>query len=329
MFIFSQNKLRNFAFLKGMESERNSFGEMDTKLFLLALLMSSMLIYNSKSALSSESLKKLAVAATIGDKIKTDNGKNIHITTKPNTDFVWVVRDFALIENDTPTNKLHKLLNPEEFIANKRFNTETNEKIRNEIIFKNKIKDAINNTFDQKECFYVPVPVSDGTNRLTYEEALQRLDELPYECLRSEFRKQIDKIKSYIMENIQIKQVNDSCMNGPLFCEYLKQIVSSINKENVIFLNETINTCLKTISKEAVFEAIKFYSAEMNRLMEKDRFYKTKEFERQKNNIFEDSVNFLNEKIKIYSESVQFECEDDLAESSVRGKGIFFKRLAL
>lgn len=286
--------------------------------------MSSMLIYNSKSALSGESLKKLAVVATIGDKIKAENGETIFHNTqyKPTTDFVWIVRDFALkkSEKDTPTNKLHKFLTPEEFIPNKRYNLETNEKRKEEIIAKNKVIEAINNTFDQKKCFYVPVPVSDGTAGLTHEEALQQLDILPLDCLRSVFKKQIIRIRNYVVDNIQIKKVNDLGMNGPIFCEYLKQIVSNINKENVIYLNETINNCLSIIRKEALDKTIEFYSDKMNEKMSNGQFHRIKSFDRLHKKIFEQSVDFLGKKIKSYSESFQYECEDELAESSVRGE---------
>ncbi len=287
-----------------------------------------MLIYNSKSALSGESLKKLAVVATIGDKIKTENSeKNFHNTQyKPTIDFVWTVRDFALLpKEDTPTNKLDKLLNPQEFIPNTRFNSETNQKKKEETIVKNQVIEAINNTFDQKICFYVPVPVSDGTAGLTYEEALQNLDKLPLDCLRDEFTSQILTIRNYILDNIQIKKVNDLGMNGPIFCEYLKQIVSNINKENVIYLNETINNCLSIIRKEALDKTVEFYSDKMNEKMSNGQFHKIKSFERLHKKIFERSVDFLGKKIKSYSESFQYECEDELAESSVGGEIYIFK----
>jgi hypothetical protein len=308
-----------------MESEENSYGEMDTKLFLLALLMASMLIYNSKSALSGESIKKLAVAATIGNKIMSENRENndgrdeSNLKLKSNTDFVWIVRDFALIETDTPTSKLHKLLTIEEFKPNNRFNATTNEKIRDEVALKNKIKHAINNAFDQKQCFYVPVPVSDGTAGLTYEEALQNLNKLPYNSLRSEFKDQITKISNYIKDKIKVKKINDLCMTGPVFCEFLKKIVSSINKENVIYLNETINVCLKTIGKEVVEEAIKFYASEMSELMADHKFHKTEDFESHANTTFDHAIEFLNDKLKVYSNSFLYECEDEFAESSVTG----------
>ena len=53
-------------------------------------------------------------------------------------------------------------------------------------------------------------------------------------------------------------------MNGPIFYEYLKQIVSNINKENDFNLNETINNCLSIIRKEVLDKPVEFYSDKMN-----------------------------------------------------------------
>jgi hypothetical protein len=59
--------------------------------------------------------------------------------------------------------------------------------------------------------------------------------------------------------------------------------------------------------------------------MSNGQFHKIKSFERLHKKIFERSVDFLGKKIKSYSESFQYECEDELAESSVGGKIYIFK----
>ena len=147
-----------------MESFSDDCSQQDTKLFLLALLMSSMLIYNSKSVLNSETIKKLGIVAKIGEKIKSKRSKYAQVNSlfKATADFVWVVRDFGLIQNETGTSKLRSFLVPEKFIPNERLGSEANAKKREEIDLKNKINESITNTFDHTVCFYLPLPVSDG-----------------------------------------------------------------------------------------------------------------------------------------------------------------------
>ena len=108
-----------------------------------------MLIYNSKSALSSDAIKKLAIAATLSEKIKSKRSKHPQVNTvfKATTDFVWVVRDFGLAANDSAHDKLEK------FLAIEDVNESFNQKRKEEIELRNKIRDSINNVFDEKACF--------------------------------------------------------------------------------------------------------------------------------------------------------------------------------
>ena len=119
-----------------MESRINSCNEWDTKLFLLALLMSSMLMYNSKSAMDSETIKKLAIVTSIGDKIKSkrcNKYSQLNSIFKASCDFVWIVRDFALAQTESANSKLLK------FLALEKLDSKTNEKRREAITFHNKM----------------------------------------------------------------------------------------------------------------------------------------------------------------------------------------------
>jgi hypothetical protein len=225
--------------------------------------MSSMLIYNSKSALISDAIQKLAIAATLGEKIKSRRSKCPHVNLIFNatTDFVWVVRDFSLTTNESADSKLNKFLSQENVDLN------ATDKRKEEIKQKNKIRESISNVFDGKKCFYVPVPVSDGTAGLPFEEALQSLDSIPYQNLRDNFKKEINQITDYVTKMIRVKTVSHQYMNGPLFCEYLKQIVIAINEENVIYLNDTIDICVKVHANEILTEMTKLYDDKMNSLI--------------------------------------------------------------
>ena len=71
--------------------------------------MSSLLIYNSKNALSTDAIQKLAIAATLGEKIKSRRSKTpqVNLIFNATTDFVWVVRDFSLSANESADSKLN------------------------------------------------------------------------------------------------------------------------------------------------------------------------------------------------------------------------------
>ena len=213
--------------------------------------MSSMFVYNSKSALNSEGVKKLAIAANLSEKIKSKRSKHpqVNMLFKATTDLIWVVRDFALATSESAHDKLHnKFLATEQFTPNPRLAQEANDKKQDEIELRNRIRNSINDVFDEKTCFYVPVPVSDGIAGLSYEKALQSIDTLAYEDLRAEFRTAMEEISTHVINYIQVKKVEETPMNGALFCEYLKQIVPYINKEKVIsnfVLSKRLEACLE------------------------------------------------------------------------------------
>jgi hypothetical protein len=313
---------------EGLESEENSSSEWDTKLFLFSLLASSMLIYNTKSALSSESLNKLAIAASLGEKIKSrKSSKYDHLINSiftATTDFIWVVRDFGLATQESPNEKLKKFLTLEPPPSS--IDKVTNKKKQDEFNLKNSIRKAINETFDRKECFYVPVPVSDGTDQLTYEEALQSLDTLAYEKLRDPFKEQVSRISKHVQRTIKSKQVENEKMNGFMFCEYLKQIVTNINEENVIYLNETMSTCLRTYAQECLKETLERYRGKMSELFLHGNFLKAKkEFDDKEYIIALASSDFLREKLKTQSAALKNDYDNkffDEREQMINGQNV-------
>ena len=146
------------------------------------------------------------------------------------------------------------------------------------------------------------------------------MDVLDYEELRPEFRTAVAKLHHYIVNYIQAKKVEDCTMNGPLFCEYLKQIVENINKESIIYLNETINYCLQTCGKEILTEMTNIYSEEMSKLMTNEKYYKTKDLERKEKIIFHNTKVILAEKLLLQSPQLVTEFENKLIELRESGQ---------
>ena len=290
-----------------------------------------MLIYNSKSALSSEAIKKLAIAATLGEKIKSKQSQNaqVNLIFKATTDFVWVVRDFALATNESAHDKLKKFLATEQFTPNPRLAQEANDKKQDEVELRNKIRNSINDVFDEKTCFYVPVPVAEGTAGLSYEDALQSMDTLAYDQLRPVFRAEIEKISKHVIKNIQVKTVENTRMNGRLFCEYLKRIVEHINNENVIYINDTIDLCLKSYGDELLREVTSLYNTTMNVLTKNGKHFPIDEFNKKESEIYKNCVANLKQKLLNCPKTLADKCMDSFInarEKDVNGQAVGLKK---
>ena len=136
---------------------------------------------------------------------------------KATTDLIRVVRNFGLDTNESGYDKLHN-----KFLATKQF-TPNHNRIRN----------SINDVFDEKTCFYVHVAISDGIAGLSYEKALQSIDTISYEDLQAECRTAMEEISTHVLNYIQVKKVEETPMNAALFCEYSKQIVPYIIRKRL------------------------------------------------------------------------------------------------
>lgn len=132
-----------------------------------------------------------------------------------------------------------------------------------EIEAKNQIKNNFQDAFKSLDCVYIPVPVTDGTDGLTYEEALQSLDKINPKHLRASFNYSVHKLKEKISDKSSTKTVGNQEFNGPMFAEYLKEIIKLVNTESNIFLNSVLGSSVKSVADMALEEARVFYTSEM------------------------------------------------------------------
>ena len=85
----------------------------DAKIFLLAMLLSSMLIYNSVGTIDENALNSLALVINLSKKVRMKAGEgdeseeDIDEMTKIFPSFVWILRDFALKLEDSDGNQIN------------------------------------------------------------------------------------------------------------------------------------------------------------------------------------------------------------------------------
>lgn len=83
----------------------------DAKIFLLAMLLSSLLIYNSVGTIDENALNSLSLVINLSKKIQLKAGgsesqEDVDALAKMFPSFLWVLRDFALKLVDNEGNKL-------------------------------------------------------------------------------------------------------------------------------------------------------------------------------------------------------------------------------
>ena len=246
-----------------------------------------MFCYNTKNSLTSDAIKKLSIMSVLSDKVKANKSCDTFYKAEC-PDFLWVVRDYALQITLSPIEKLEKFLE-EESIKNVKDN-----KALNNINERNVIRKKLKTAFRTIDCEYLPCPVSDGTNNMTLEEALQNMDSIDWSQLREPFRKRMTELCNNIKERIRPKRINSAHVTGRVFAAYIKEIVKQLNLNETIYLTESFTASIKLAALETLEIVKSKYKDEMNKL---DYPLDLDEFTKIEVNLSEECIKQLKETI--------------------------------
>jgi len=122
------------------------------------------------------SIQSLSLAAELSNFIKIKSGEELGLMTPK---FLWLLRDFALELKENGRE-----ITENEYLENRLSNFARSNNQRNR-----KVRDALLKYFPQRELITLIRPVEE-------EELLVKLDKLPFDQLRTEFRR-----KSLILHN--------------------------------------------------------------------------------------------------------------------------------
>ncbi|XP_068103303.1 guanylate-binding protein 3-like [Hyperolius riggenbachi] len=171
----------------------------DSWLFCLAILLSSVLVYNCKNAIDQDALEKLKFTEEITQliKVKSQNNKDEEGEFSRHFPmFIWAVRDFHLkleiagkpVSEDEYLERALMLKTSANTMKDKEFN---------------KLRESLRMYFGCRKCFVFDLP-SSNTNDL------QRLEDIPEKDLNSKFLSQCQKFCDYIFKNAKEKRVQDT-----------------------------------------------------------------------------------------------------------------------
>ena len=217
---------------EGTNSTDISTKTYDSKIFALIVLISSLFIYNTHGNIDERSIADLALAAHLSDTVATNiiEDKDV-IINKLAPKFIWVLRDFVLDKIDPETGKEISSNEYLELCLRNKLLSKNNIGMENNLIRENIIK-----YFKERECVTLPRPVD-------LEEDLHKLDEIPFEKLKPNFRSEFLKLKMNVYENSRVKKLGNKKINGPILVGLLTQFINSLNSK----LIPNINTAIENI----------------------------------------------------------------------------------
>ncbi|XP_022848152.1 guanylate-binding protein 4 [Olea europaea var. sylvestris] len=192
-------------------------GTYSTQIFSLAVLLSSMFIYNQMGGIDEAALDRLSLVTEMTKhiRVRASGGRSTASELGQFSPvFVWLLRDFYLdlVEENrkiTPRDYLELALRPIQGGGK-------------DVASKNEIRESIRALFPDRECFPLVRPLSN-------ENDLQRLDQIPLAKLRPEFRSGLDALTRFVFERTRPKQVGSTVMTGPIFARIIQSFLDAIN----------------------------------------------------------------------------------------------------
>eukprot|EP00850_Spirogloea_muscicola_P021189 SM000240S08606 [mRNA] locus=s240:134650:140591:+ [translate_table: standard] len=191
-------------------------GTYSTQIFSLAVLLSSLFIYNQMGGIDEAALDRLALVTEMTKHIRVRAGEAAagdelgHFSPT----FLWLLRDFYLeLSEDgrqiTPREYLEAALRPTAATGAA-------------AAAKNQIRTSIRALFPDRDCFTLVRPVN-------MERDLQHLDQLTVDQMRPEFLAGLDSLTRLVFSKARPKQVGATTLNGPMLAALAQSFIAAIN----------------------------------------------------------------------------------------------------
>ncbi|BBH00927.1 Guanylate-binding family protein, partial [Prunus dulcis] len=217
-----------------------------TQIFSLAVLLSSMFIYNQMGGIDEGSLDRISLVTQMTKhiRVKASGGTTASEIGQFSPIFVWLLRDFYLdLSEDsgriTPRDYLELALKP------------VDDRKRD-------IRASIRALFPDRECFTLVRPLNN-------EHDLQRLDEIQLDKLRPEFRSGLDALTRFVFERTRPKQVGATMMTGPVLVGITQSYLDALNKGAVPTISSSWQSVEEDGCRTAYDYALEVYKSAFHR----------------------------------------------------------------
>ncbi|XP_020945970.1 guanylate-binding protein 6 isoform X2 [Sus scrofa] len=227
----------------------------DSWIFALAVLLSSVFVYNSTNTINHQALEQLHYVAELTELIRTksssenDGVEDCTEFVSFFPDFIWIVRDFTL------DLKLHgHPVTEDEYLENAlKLIPGNNPKAR----ISNLPRECIRHFFPKRKCFVFDRPTHD-------KDLLANIENVSDDQLDPKFQEQANNFCSYIFTNAKTKTLRDGItVVGKRLGTLVVAYMDAINTGDVPCLENAVTTLAQLENSAAVQKAADLYSEQM------------------------------------------------------------------
>ncbi|XP_073752470.1 guanylate-binding protein 5-like isoform X2 [Callorhinus ursinus] len=226
----------------------------DTQIFALAILLSSIFVYNTMNKIDQRAIDLLHYVTELSNrlrKVASPDFEGVEDATNLESfcpDFVWILRDFYLtLEVD------EQVITADEYLENSlRLKQGTNQSVQNFNLPRLCIKEF----FPIRKCFIFDSP--------THRKKLAKLESLPNEDLDPEFVEQVATFCSYIFNHSKTKALPGGIkVNGPRLKSLVLTYINAISRGDLPCMENSVLALAQIKNSAAVKKAIAHYDQQM------------------------------------------------------------------
>ena len=297
----------------------------DTKIFLIAILISSLFIYNSFGAIDEISLTSLSLVLNLGETIKIKSLSHKDTEEELAEYFpalLWLLRDFSLKLEDINGNAITE----KEYLEKALENVNGSNEIIDE---KNRVRKLIRTYFPQRDCFTMVRPVEN-------EKDLQNLEYIPDEDMRKEFLEQAQIFRNKIIDITTPKTFHKKLLSGAMLIELIENILDTINSGSIPIIENSWKYVIQNEAIKRTENLFNNFSKEIRKFREENK--DDKNFDKKMKNFTNDLTNkyinelnenelFDDEMKKEFSNKLKNKINDELNNFDKENEGIFEEKL--
>ena len=254
---------------EGTSSIDKSTKTYDSRIFALVVLISSLFLYNTYSNIDEHGINELSLAAHLSNAITTNsNIDKDELLTELSPKFIWIIRDFTLEKIHPETGQE---ISSKEYLElclkNKRCGKGSKD---NNVIRQNIIK-----YFPERDCVTLVRPVDS-------EDDLKKLNTIPYNKLKPEFKMEFKILKDKIFKEALPKKLNGKKLTGPALAILIEEFVNVINSGKIPNINNTWDSIIEKDVSDAFFKSYELFKNNINSLkLDKNNIYDNGELEKK------------------------------------------------
>ena len=232
----------------------------DSKIFLIAVLISSLFILNSVGTLDENEINNLSFVLNLSKTIKIksvsieDNEEEL---SRYFPTLLWLLRDFSLKLEDKNGN----VITEKQYLENA---LRELSGLTNSIEEKNRVRNLIRAYFPERDCFVMVRPTEN-------ENDLQNLQNLPDNKFRKEFLEQGKIFRNKVMKKTKPKRLNGKILSGAMLVEFVQSILDSINSGGIPVIEDSWRYIMKNECIKNTKELINKFILEINQYKDENK----------------------------------------------------------